>query len=519
MVRRLYPSLFILLSFVILFSTCYTLYAQDTDLRANADADGLPVLEPQDVLTDNVAVIETLPELNGDIVNNVLYFLEPNSDNWEMLSPPNAISGYVSTDRLQNGNFRVYEMPSDMAGPCPPATPSFEFDPATRHFTQQAEEIDTPDSGSYWGLFYPNPPENIGLRNYCELDTYGAELPDDISDLIRASIEHDGHYDGPYPTEMHIPNYLIVAAPLPDDAGNYLFAVYTVDDGNWSDSIPLTLTGDWAFRSLGYQGDVLYIEARGETGVIFYRLDVARKAFKKLFQTPYPQSAFSGQNNVYYYMSHNDTDYQFYRYDLFSEREEIIAALPCAAFTDHCIELSIRDSNRWSHITELMFVVEGAKAADGIPYFVVDIPNASVLHKGLLPPTTTSLLWLDTKPSLLISVYRDVPEPYAVLVDLSGDNPAETQIVIPYRIADISPNEQSAVVYVADIEANTQTIGIVDLQTLAYRPITLPLDTSVFDVGIFWRTDATLEITIYAHDYDSRWFDSLPLRTWVIQPE
>ena len=484
MLKRVSAFLFVLLQVVLLFSSIHPIYAQDNDLPTQKESITLPIVEPEDVLAKHVEVIETLPELNADVINHVLYYRAPDSDQWELLPPPNALSGYVSTDRLQNGNFEVYEIPSDMAGPCSPSTPTFEFDPATRQFTQQEAETATPDPGSYWGLFYPNPPENIRVRNYCELDTFGAELPDDISDLIRASIENDGRYDGPYPTEMHIPKYLIVAAPLPDAEGNYLFAAYATDADTWSESIPLALPGDWTFRSLGYKDDTLYVEARGEAGVIFYRLDIARKTFKKLFQTP---SAISGQNNVYYYMGHNDTYYQFYRYDLFSEREEVLAELPCAAATGRCTELTIRETNQWSHIPDLMFVLQGAKTADGIPYFVVDIPKASVLHKGVLPLTSPYLRWLDMKPGLLISSYWNAPEQYAIVVDLSADNAAETGGVVPYHVGDISPDEKSVIVYVDDAAARTQTIGIVDLRTLAYRPITLPLDTNVFDMSLYWR--------------------------------
>lgn len=511
MVRRVSP--FILLTFAILFPTLPSLHAQD-----KAEADTLPVVEPQDVLAEGVEVIETLPELNADYVNDVLYYLAPDTDRWELLPPPAGLSGsgYMTTDRLQHGNFAVYEMPSDMAGSCPSPTPTFEFDPATHQFTQQPEETSTPDPSSYWSLFYSSPPENIKVRNYCELDTFGAEMPADMSDLIRAGIENGGQYDGPYPTEMHIPNYLIVASPLPDDDGNYRFAVYATETDRWSVSIPLALPGEWAFRSLGYQDDMLYIEARGEAGIIFYRLDVAQKAFKKLFQTSYPQSVHSGRNDVYYYLGHDTTDYQFYQYDLFSEHETVIAELRCDAITGNCTDLTIRDTNQWSHNPDLMVVIQGAETADGIPYYVVDIPNAGVLHKGILP-AASYLTWLDTRPSLLISSYKNASEQFAILVDLSADNSAETQIVIPYWVSDISPDEQRAVVYLDDETAHTQTIGIVDLQTLVFKPVTLPLDTNVYDIGVYWRTDATLELTIYAHDYDFRWVYAPELRTWIIR--
>jgi hypothetical protein len=516
MMRWIHRFVVVLLPFVMLFLTLYSLYAQDDDLHARAAA--LPVLQPEDVFADNVEVIETLPELNVDGINNVHYFLAPDSDEWELLSLPDALpdydASYLSTERLSNGNFQVSVMPSDMGGPCQSPTPILEFDPMTHLFTLQEAEVYTPDPRLFWNLFYSNPPENIRLRNYCESDLFGAELPDDMSDSIRSNIEDSGRY----PAQMNTSDYLIVATPSVNDEDNYLFAIYTVDDDRWSETFPLVLPGDWTFSKVGFENDLLYFVAKGEAGTVFFTLDIASKSFNELFRTPYPQPVFPGRDDVYYYVGYNDTHYQFHRYDLFSQREEIIAELPCSDISGGCTELYVKETNRWTDITNLMFVLQGDETEEGVPYFVVDVTNSKLLYKGLFPSSAMSIRWLDNhEPGLLVGSYQDMEEQCTVMIDLNGENAPEAQITIPYRVGDISPDEQHVVVYEKDAESNTQTFGIVDLETLAYTPVTLSLDMNEFGISIFWRTDETLQATIYARDNDNEWFNPLPLRTWVIR--
>lgn len=92
-----------------------------------------------------------------------------------------------------------------------------------------------------------------------------------------------------------------------------------------------------------------------------------------------------------------------------------------------------------------------------------------------------------------------------------------TRYLYSNRVGDVSPDGKSVIIYIVNAGDGTQTIGVVDLETLAYRPVTLPLDTNVFDASICWRTDATLEITVYSQNNEIMWFNSLPLRTWIIR--
>src|SRR6185295_6404701 len=98
--------------------------------------------------------------------------------------------------------------------------------------TLQPPENHEYDVRLYWGLFYSNPPENIRVRNYCQLDLFGAEMPTDVSDLIRSSIKVGGHY----PPVWNSQDYLVVSTPVANNKGQYLFAVYTTSNDVWGES-------------------------------------------------------------------------------------------------------------------------------------------------------------------------------------------------------------------------------------------------------------------------------------------
>jgi hypothetical protein len=495
-------------------------FCLQADAQDDAVIDQLPIIQPSDVFVDSVEIIETLAELNTDGASSVFYYLAPDSESWELLPPPDALSPYVSleTERLRNGNFRVVVLP-DIGGSCLPATPIFEFAPATRLFTQKEQEIEAPELWQYWGLFYPNPPENIRLRNYCQLDVFGAELPDDMSDLIRSSTEQFAG-EGGGTGGLHTPEYFIVPTPFPNDDDNYLFAIYTIADDTWSESFPLALSGEWTFRTLGFEDGVLYFLAMGQDSSIYYSLDIASKSFNELFQRPYPQPVLSKfWENLYYYIGYDETHYQFYRYDLFSQQEDVIAELPCAAIIGDCEALYLTDSNWWTDIADLMFVLRGQEIDEGVPYFVVDVTNTKLMYSGLFPTSSIGIRWLHKNGlQILVSVNRDEPEPYALLADLDSDNPAESELIVPYHIGDVSPVERNVIVYVDHEEDDTRTIGVVDLETLEYRPVTLPYNTNRFGISIFWRPDETLQVTVYSHDTSFMWNNPIPLRSWIIRP-
>jgi hypothetical protein len=508
----------LILVFILLTLLLVPIHAQEDD-EARAFADSLRVLNPSDVFVDSVEIIETLPELNSDGINPVLYYLPADSENWELLSPPDELSSYggsFGTERLRNGSFEVDVIPLDF--PCPPPTPIYEFDPATRLFTLRTSENYTPQLWAFWSFFYSNPPEKVRLRNYCQPDTFGAELPSDISDLIYSMRVNEQYNYG----EINTPEYFIVYAFFPHNSGNYLFAIYTIADDAWSESFPLSLPGEWAFSSLAFQDGVLYFVARGETGAVYYALDIASKTFDVLFRTFYPQLVTPKQgDNLYYYIGYSDTNYQFYRYDLLSQQEEVIAEFPCAEITGSCMDINIVDANWRTEITDLIFILRGSETEEGFPHFVVDVTNAKTLYSSVFPSLTNAPRWLDNyAPRLLVSFRQNVPEPYSLLIDLNADNPVETQITVPYAVGDISPDEQNIVVYIDNEEDRTQVVGILNLETLAYKPVTLPLDLDLLGVRIFWLTDETLQVTVNSRDTSIVWFplDPFGLRTWIIRP-
>ncbi|MBA3870593.1 MAG: hypothetical protein H0X30_15735 [Anaerolineae bacterium] len=502
-------SKYILIVFLVALLT--PVQAQDyKDVPAHVAS--LVVLKPDDVFTDKVEVVQTLPELNSDGFNKVLYYLATDSNQWETLTPPDELSNSLQTDDLPDGNFEITDVPSDMAGPCPSASPTFEFNPSARSFTRQPDEKEAFDARLYWDLFYSTPPENIRVRNYCELNLFGGEMPTDVSDLIRSSIENGGHY----PQTWHSQDYLVAASPIANEKGQYLFAVYTTANDTWSESFPLTLQGDWEFSgewesSSEFKTNMLYFTAQGETGEIYYKLDIAHKTFHELFRTPYSQAVFA-KDQFYYYVSHADNHYQFYRYDLNAEQGDVIAEFPCSAITNQCEALTIVEPNWWAKMTDLMFVLKGSETTKGSPFFVVDIPKKTVLYKGLFPSSTVSVDWLENTPGVIISLYQSEPKPYGVVVDFNSTLSSN----ISYYIADVSPDERRVVVELKNVEEGTQTVGIVDLETLAYTPITLPLDTNSLDAYVFWRKDGTLDVTVYALNLEGWWFN-VPLRNWIIQ--
>jgi hypothetical protein len=322
--------------------------------------------------------------------------------------------------------------------------------------------------------------------------------------------------------EINTPEYFIVYAFFPHNSGNYLFAIYTIADDAWSESFPLSLPGEWAFSSLAFQDGVLYFVARGETGAVYYALDIASKTFDVLFRTFYPQLVTPKQgDNLYYYIGYSDTNYQFYRYDLLSQQEEVIAEFPCAEITGSCMDINIVDANWRTEITDLIFILRGSETGEGFPHFVVDATNAKTLYSSVFPSLTNAPRWLDNyAPLLLVSFRQNVPEPYSLLIDLNADNPVETQITVPYAVGDISPDEQNIVVYIDNEEDRTQVVGILNLETLAYKPVTLPLDLDLLGVRIFWLTDETLQVTVNSRDTSIVWFplDPFGLRTWIIRP-
>jgi hypothetical protein len=476
----------------------------------------LSVLKPADVFTDNVDVIQTLPELNADSINSVLYYLAANSDHWELLTPPKELPNSLQTNRLQNGDFEVTEVPSDMAGPCPSTVPTFDFNPTTRAFTLQPAEKDEPNKSVYWDLFYPNPPENIRLRNYCEGqgDLYSTEIPTDVSDHIRSSIVTDRQY----PHVMYSHDNLVVSTSTADEQGHYLFTVYTFANDSWSDSFPLALKGDWEFWNLGFKSDTFYFAMVNSTGEIYYKLDITNKAVNELFRTSYAQSVFSKEwDGFYYYVDYDDSHYLFYRYDLSTERRDMIAEFPCSAITDQCEALTIVEPNWWVKMSDLMFVLRGSETKDGFPYFVVDIPKTKLLYKGLFSSSNILFDWLENKPGIIMSLNEAELKPNAVAVYFDTTQADKPSIHIPYYVDDVSPDERHVIVHINNTSDGTQTVGIVDLETLAYTFITLPLDMNSLSASVSWREDGTLEVTVYALNLDGWWFAAVPLRTWIVR--
>jgi hypothetical protein len=166
-----------------------------------------------------------------------------------------------------------------------------------------------------------------------------------------------------------------------------------------------------------------------------------------------------------------------------------------------------------------MFVLRGQEIDEGVPYFVVDVTNTKLMYSGLFPTSSIGIRWLYKNGlRILVSVNRDEPEPYALLADLDSDNPAESELIVPYHIGDVSPVERNVIVYVDHEEDDTRTIGVVDLETLEYRPVTLPYNTNRFGISIFWRPDETLQVTVYSHDTSFMWNNPIPLRSWIIRP-
>ncbi len=495
-----------------LVSAPTALVAAQRNDDVQAIAASLPVLKPEAVLTANVEVVETLAELNADYFNQVVYFLGTEAKQWETFPVPDELKAFsFQTDRLQNGNFEVSESPPDMQGGCPPTLSLFEFDRETGLFSIQEPEVYPCDEGLYWGLFFSNPPENIRVRNY-ETGLFGAEMGDEMSDIIRSSIENNGDY----PIQIQTSDYLFVSTPIQNEGGNYLFAIYAHSDDKWSEPIPLALSGDWSFSGVTYEDGVLYFTARGDDNSIYYTLDIANKTILELFRTPYPQQIhYKASEYFYYYIGYNQSHYQFYRYDLIAQHEEVIAELPCSTITSTCTELQIKDTNWWSDIPDLMFVLEEAKTAKGLSCYVVDVTNAKLLHKGLFQADSVSFRWLDNnEPKLLITSYWNEPELKTILVDLAADHTREI-ISGNYSLGDISPDEKRIVIHTIDGEK--KTTGIVDLETLAYTPVTLALDTSIYSTFIYWRTDSTLHISIIDLTDLFGVYENLSLRTWVIR--
>jgi hypothetical protein len=185
------------------------------------------------------------------------------------------------------------------------------------------------------------------------------------------------------------------------------------------------------------------------------------------------------------------------------------------------MDINIVDANWRTEITDLIFILRGSETEEGFPHFVVDVTNAKTLYSSVFPSLTNAPRWLDNyAPRLLVSFRQNVPEPYSLLIDLNADNPVETQITVPYAVGDISPDEQNIVVYIDNEEDRTQVVGILNLETLAYKPVTLPLDLDLLGVRIFWLTDETLQVTVNSRDTSIVWFplDPFGLRTWIIRP-
>ena len=102
----------LLVGYLLLVLIVSTISAQDTTAT-------LRVLNPEDVFVDDVEIIEVLVEINIDEINRVLYHLAADSETWELLALPDELSGYVLTERLPNGNFRVFEVPHDTLNTTP----------------------------------------------------------------------------------------------------------------------------------------------------------------------------------------------------------------------------------------------------------------------------------------------------------------------------------------------------------------------------------------------------------------
>lgn len=492
---------------VILFVSLTPVYAQCGCTHNHVE--DLAVLKPADVFTDNIEVLQTLPELEADGSNKVLYYLAADSEGWEKLTPPDELSNFLQTDRLQNGNFEVTDIPPE--GPCPSTAPIFEFNPDTRAFTLQPPDNDVPAPHSYWFLFYSSPPENIRLRKYCQgrRELYSAEMPTDVSDTIRSGMEN-----GDYPHFVNSHDYVVVFTPIANPQGQYLLTVYTFATDSWSESFPLALKGDWSFRELGFKADMFYFAANGQTGEIYYKLDIANKTLHELFRTPYAQYAISKQwDEPRYYMDYDNTQYLFYRYDLLSEQREVVAKLPCTAITEKCEALQIYSTNLWTKMTDLMLVLKGSETTKGFPFFVVDVPKEQMLHKGLFPSSSVSVDWLENTPGVIISLYHSAPKPYGVAVNFNSASSNN----FPYYITHVSPDGHRVIVELENAEDSTRTVGIVDLETLAYTPITLPLDTNRFDTSIYWQQDGTIKARVYAVNPEGWWYPTIPLRTWIIR--